>query len=176
MGDAGVPLADLLRLAEWGPRQLVAAINSRLSGQGRERLRLDPTAGYSWVRRGFRPRPPIPDVAAAVLTERLGYTVTVAQLWPGSQEAGGLARSATDELDHLTGIDGLIRELSQLSTTAATPQSPIAEATGVELDRRCAGPVARCRGRRPQPRWPRPRAARAGRSDLLTRRRVAPAG
>ena len=133
MGDAGIPLADLLRLAEWGPRQLVTAINSRLSSQGRERLRLDPTAGYSWVQRGFRPRPPIPDVAAAVLTERLGYTVTVAQMWPGRQETGGAARSATDELDRLTGIDSLVRELSQLGTTAATPQSPIVEATGADL-------------------------------------------
>ena len=133
MGDAEVPLADMLRLAEWGPRQLVTAINSRLSSQGRNRLRLDPTAGYSWVRRGFRPRPPIPDVAAAVLTERLGYTVTAAQMWPGRPENGGPARSAAGELDHLTGIDALVRELSQLGTTAATPQSPIAEATGADL-------------------------------------------
>jgi hypothetical protein len=133
MKDAEVPLADLLRLAEWGPRQLVTAINSRLSSQGRERLRLDPTAGYSWVRQGFRPRPPIPDVAAAVLTERLGYTITVAQIWPGRQQPNGLARSATGELDRLIGIDALVRELGQLGTTAATPQSPIAEATGADL-------------------------------------------
>ncbi len=126
MGEAGTPLADLLRLAEWGPRQLVTAINSRLSSQGRERLRLDPTAGYSWVRRGFRPRAPIPDVAATVLTERLGYTVTVAQLWPGRQEPGIPVRSAASELDGAAGIDGLLHELSQLGETAATPQSPIA--------------------------------------------------
>jgi len=78
MGEAETPLADMLRLAEWGPRQLVTAINSRLSSQGRERLRLDPTAGYSWVKRGFRPRAPIPDVAAAVLTERLGEATAAA--------------------------------------------------------------------------------------------------
>jgi hypothetical protein len=54
------PLGELLRLAEWSARQLVTAIKARLSGQGRGRLRLDPTAGYSWVRRGFRPRLPIP--------------------------------------------------------------------------------------------------------------------
>src|SRR5579859_3889741 len=108
MADAEVPLAGLLRLAEWGPRQLVTAINARLSSQGRERLRLDPTAGYSWVRRGFRPRPPIPEVAAAVLTERLGYSVTVAQLWPGRREPTGLACSATGQLDGLANIDDLI--------------------------------------------------------------------
>src|ERR1700733_5587619 len=99
VSDADTPLAELLRLAEWGPRQLVTAINSRLSGQGRDRLRLDPTAGYSWVRRGFRPRPPVPDIAAAVLSERLGYTVTAAQIWPGRQGAGGLAQDAASGLD-----------------------------------------------------------------------------
>jgi hypothetical protein len=133
MGEAGTPLADVLRLAEWGPRQLVTAINSRLSSQGRERMRLDPTAGYSWVRRGFRPRPPIPDVAAAVLTERLGYAVTVAQLWPGRQEPGMPARSAASELDTAVDIDGLLHELSRLGETAITPQSPIAEASGADL-------------------------------------------
>jgi len=133
VGDPATSLTDFLRLAEWGPRQLVIAINSRLSSQGRERLRLDPTAGYSWVKRGFQPRLPIPDVAAAVLTERLGYTVTAAQLWPGRHETGAHMRSATSELDSVASIDDLARELSQLAATAATPQSPIAEACGADL-------------------------------------------
>ena len=111
----------------------MTAINARLSSQGRDRLRLDPTAGYSWVRRGFRPRLPIPGIAAAVLTERLGYTVTVAELWPGRPEPSGLACTATGDLDGMTGVDDLIRELSQLGVTAATPQSPIAEASGADL-------------------------------------------
>lgn len=131
--EAEMPLAGLLRLAEWSPRQFVTAINSRLSSQGRDRLRLDPTAGYSWVRRGFRPRPPIPDAAAAVLSERLGYAITVAQLWPGREDPGTLARGAIDELNHVTDVDGLVRELGQLSVTAATPQSPIVEASGADL-------------------------------------------
>jgi hypothetical protein len=133
VGEAASPLADMLRLAEWGPRQLVTAINSRLSSQGRERLRLDPTAGYSWVRRGFRPRAPIPDVAAAVLTERLGYPVSAAQLWPGRPEPDVAAPSAASELDSATGIDGLLHELRRLGETAVTPQSPIADATGADL-------------------------------------------
>jgi hypothetical protein len=91
MGDAGVPLAGLLRLAEWGPRQLAAAINSRLSGQGRERLRLDPTAGYSWVRRGFRPRPPIGRRGAV----RPEHALATRLPWPscGQRVAGRLAGS-----------------------------------------------------------------------------------
>jgi hypothetical protein len=133
VSDADTPLAELLRLAEWGPRQLVTAINARLSGQGRDRLRLDPTAGYSWVRRGFRPRPPIPDVAAAVLSERLGCTVTAAQLWPGRQEASGFPQDAASGLDDVAGLDDMIRELSNLGATAATPQSPIIGASGADL-------------------------------------------
>jgi hypothetical protein len=133
MAEGDGALADLLRLAEWGPRQLVTAINARLSSQGRDRLRLDPTAGYSWVRRGFRPRPPIPGIAAAVLTERLGYTVTAAQLWPGRQEPRGPVRTATSELDRIADMDSLLRELGQLAVTASTPQSPIAEASGADL-------------------------------------------
>ncbi|WP_432824747.1 hypothetical protein [Dactylosporangium sp. CA-092794] len=125
-------LADLLRLADWGPRQLVNAINTRLSSQGRDRLRLDPTAGYSWIQRGFRPRPPIPDVAAAVLTDRLGFTVTVEQLWPGRGPAHG-GRSAATGLDTVTHLDDLVRELSELATTSPTPRSPVDDASGADL-------------------------------------------
>jgi len=136
--DAGThpvdgPLAELLRLADWGPRQLVAAINSQLSSQGRDRLRLDPTAGYPWVRRGFRPRAPIPDVAAAVLTERLGYLVTPAQLWPGRQDHSEGAYAATSGLDRIRDVDDLVGQLSHLGVVAATPQSPIVEASGADL-------------------------------------------
>jgi len=77
-----------------GPRQLVLAINARLSAQGRDRLRLDLTAGYSWVGKGFVPRAPVPDIAAAALSERLGYPVTAADLWPGRAPADGLALGA----------------------------------------------------------------------------------
>jgi hypothetical protein len=44
MGEVRMSLTDLLRMADWGPRQLVTAINARLFSQGRDRLRLDPTA------------------------------------------------------------------------------------------------------------------------------------
>jgi hypothetical protein len=131
--DADTALAELLRLAEWGPRQLVAAVNARLSMQGRERLRLDPTAGYSWVRRGFRPRPPVPDVVAAVLTERLGFAVTVAQLWPGHPASDGSVRSATAGLEGVAGIDDLAHELRELAAIGAAPGCPITPSAGADL-------------------------------------------
>ena len=133
MADDSAHLAELLRLAEWGPRQLVTAVNTRLSSQGRDGLRLDPTAGYSWVRRGFRPRTPIPEVVATVLTERLGYSVSVSELWPGGRESLQPLCSATSGMDAVAGIDDLVRELNGLATAAATPQCPIAEVSGAEL-------------------------------------------
>jgi hypothetical protein len=132
MGDTPAGLGDLLRLAQWGPRQLVNAINMRLSSQGRERLRLDPTAGYAWTRRGFCPRAPIPTVAAAVLTDRLGFTVTVDQLWPGhGQMMAG--QSAAGGLESVTHVDDLVRELSQLAMVSSTPGSPVEDASGADL-------------------------------------------
>jgi hypothetical protein len=133
MRSAPVPLVDLLRMAEWGPRQLVVAINARLTSQGRDRLRLDPTAGYSWVRRGFRPRPPIPDVVAAVLAEQLGYPVTVEQLWPGRDRAALTPTSAFTGLEDVLHVDDFVRELSKLAATAPTPLSPVADASGADL-------------------------------------------
>jgi hypothetical protein len=132
MDEAPGGLDDLLRLAQWGPRQLVNAINMRLSSQGRQRLRLDPTAGYPWVRRGFCPRPPIPAVAADVLSDRLGFAVTVDQLWPGHGQAQA-GQSAAAGLEAVVHIDDLVRELSQLATVSSTPESPVEDASGPDL-------------------------------------------
>lgn len=134
MTDTPSPLADFLQQAQWGPRQLVTAINTRLSSQGRDRLRLDPTAGYSWTRRGFRPRPPIPHIAAAVLTERLGFTISAEQLWPGRNGGAASVISAVAGLDNANHLDDLIRELGGLTTAAAPPQSPITEVSGADLN------------------------------------------
>lgn len=128
-----ISLADALRLAEWGPRQLVTAINSRLSRQGRDKYRLDPTAAYSWLRRGFRPRTPIPDVAAAVLSEQLGFAVTAAQLWPGRDGGGEPARDAAGSLDGISCVDDLIGRLSDLSATATTPYTSFVGSSGPDL-------------------------------------------
>src|SRR5258706_14904570 len=118
MGDTPAGLGDLLRLAQWGPRQLVNAINMRLSSQGRERLRLDPTAGYAWTRRGFCPRAPIPAVAAAVLTDRLGFTVAGDQLWAGHGQVQA-RQPAAGGPEAVTHIDGLVRELGQLGAVTS---------------------------------------------------------
>jgi hypothetical protein len=99
MTDTSSTLADLLRLATWGPRDLAAAINTRLSRQGRDRLRIDPTAAYFWLR-GGQPRPHVRGLVAAVLSERLGFKVDVSQLWPGS-ETGEVAVRAASSRCHM---------------------------------------------------------------------------
>ncbi|GIE99471.1 hypothetical protein [Paractinoplanes rishiriensis] len=129
MTDTPSTLADLLRLATWGPRDLVAAINTRLSRQGRDRQRIDPTAGYFWLR-GGQPRPSVRWLVAAVLTERLGFNVDTSQLWPGTETGEVAAASGFESVSH---VDDLLRELGHLSTIAATPLSPVGDASGLDL-------------------------------------------
>lgn len=133
MVDKPVSLTDSLRLAQWGPRQLVRAINSRLAQQGRDEYRLDPTAAYSWVRRGFRPRPPIPDVAAVVLSEQLGYAVSAAQLWPGTDNSPDIPRPATDNLDSVEILDDLIGRLNEVTVIATAPETSFVGSCGLDL-------------------------------------------
>jgi hypothetical protein len=133
MVEVPVSLAQVLRLAGWGPRQLVAAINRRLSSQGRDRYRLDPTAAYPWVKRGYCPRSPIPEAAAAVLSEQLGYLVTVAHLWPGRDEPGEADHGAADDLDGMTCVDDLLRELTELTATATASGGRYVGASGADL-------------------------------------------
>jgi hypothetical protein len=133
MAEVPVSLAQVLRLAGWGPRQLVTAINSRLSSQGRDKYRLDPTAAYPWVKRGYCPRSPIPEIAAAVLSEQLGYLVTVAQLWPGREEPSEVDHTAADDLDGITCVDDLLRGLTDLTTTATASGGRYVGASGADL-------------------------------------------
>lgn len=132
MSHVTASLGSLLRAAQWSPRQLVTAVNVRLSSQGQESYRLDPTAGYSWVKRGYCPRPPIPDAVAAVLSERLGQLVTAAALWPdkaGSDEV----ESVSANFDAFVSTDDLLHGLAELTVTTAAPGHGLVEASGADL-------------------------------------------
>ncbi|MFK3984989.1 hypothetical protein ACI2K4_32035 [Micromonospora sp. NPDC050397] len=133
MAQESISLTDALRLAEWSPRQLVNAINTRLTRQGRDRYRLDPTAGYPWVRRGFRPRPPIPEVAAAVLSEQLGFLVQSQQLWPEHEGGAAPVRDAAADLDDITCVDDLTHRLSSLSAATTTSHHRFVGSSGADL-------------------------------------------
>lgn len=132
MDGEPVLLAELLRLAQWGPRQLVNAVNKALSAQGRERLRLDPTAGYAWVKHGSCPRTPIPEFAAAVLTDRLGFTVTAEQVWPGAAP-GATKTTAVAGFGSVSHVDDLVRELGRLTFVSSAPGNPVEGASGADL-------------------------------------------
>ncbi|MFE0422575.1 tol-pal system YbgF family protein [Streptomyces sp. NPDC058953] len=62
-------LKELLLEANWTARELAQAINSEGSAQSRH-LRYDRTSVAHWLR-GSRPRPPVPQLAAAVFARRL---------------------------------------------------------------------------------------------------------
>jgi hypothetical protein len=76
---------------------------------------------------------PVPDVAAAVLTDRLGFTVTADQLWPGKGGPSSAGQPAANGLDAATHIDDLVGELSRLAATSPTPLSPVDDASGADL-------------------------------------------
>ncbi|HLL66945.1 MAG TPA: hypothetical protein VK453_14745 [Micromonosporaceae bacterium] len=131
---ARIALPEALRLVGWGPRQLAVAVNSRLSEQGRERYRIDPTTAYSWVGRGYCPRQPIPAVVAAVLSEQLCVPVRPSDLWPGRADAVPVQRGAADGLDGISRVDDILGELTALVAGGAAPHGGLDGASGADLN------------------------------------------
>ncbi|MEV7970540.1 hypothetical protein AB0O34_31815 [Sphaerisporangium sp. NPDC088356] len=123
-------LGEILGRAEMNPRQLAASINAWLESRGLGSRRIDPTAPYAWVRHGYKPYDPIPAVAAAVLSEHLGYAVRVEQLWP-ARHRGGLP--AAIDLGTGTSVDDIVQSLSELTTLSTGKQSDVAAVSGPDL-------------------------------------------
>ncbi|WP_052229772.1 hypothetical protein [Streptomyces sp. CT34] len=80
-------LSELLTEADWSAGELARAVNALGTKHG-VRLRYDRTSVAHWLN-GSRPRSPVPDLVAQVLTRRLGRTVTVAET--------GLDHNTSDE-------------------------------------------------------------------------------
>jgi hypothetical protein len=70
-------LAALLEEAGWRAADLARAVNAMAAAQSL-RLTYDRTSVAHWLA-GSRPRPPVPDLAAAALTRRTGRPVTAAE-------------------------------------------------------------------------------------------------
>jgi hypothetical protein len=120
MNDAtGTPLAVLLARAGMSPPQLAGDINRWLERHGLGARRIHPTAPYSWVRKDYKPYEPVPAAVAAVLSERLGELVTVADLWPG-RAASCAAATAVSGLDGFRCPGDAVEALAGL--IAGTPQ------------------------------------------------------
>jgi hypothetical protein len=87
-------LASLLAELGWSPRALARRIN-RVFGCGT----VAESAPYHWRDTGRVPRPPLPALAAWVLSRELGRPVTVAQLWQGRATHSTLTLPADVEMD-----------------------------------------------------------------------------
>lgn len=72
-------LDELLQRAALTPEQLAAAVNARLRSAGLAAHEVHPKTPWKWLR-GQTPHPPLPGYVADVLSERVGMTVTAADL------------------------------------------------------------------------------------------------
>jgi hypothetical protein len=112
-GDSA--LQTILTRAGWRPRQLAHAVNARLERRGLERNRIHLSTPYHWIRHGYRPYDPVPQVVAELLEERLGQRVTVDMLWPGREDDGGpSAREAHEGLSAAWTGPETLRQLDEL--------------------------------------------------------------
>ncbi|WP_395107580.1 hypothetical protein [Actinomadura sp. SCN-SB] len=109
-------LTDHLDLLKWTPRELAHAINSWLEARGRASERIHPTTPYHWIRKGFCPYAPYPQIVAEILSAALGDAVTAHDLWPdkATPTAGGPKTAATN-LTSSWNADDVVTQISQLS-------------------------------------------------------------
>jgi hypothetical protein len=85
MTQANQALSRYLSLAGWNPKILARKIN-KLSGHPA----VAETAPYYWRDKGGVPHPPVRQMAAHVLSQRLGQRISVADIWEGCGEDTGL--------------------------------------------------------------------------------------
>jgi hypothetical protein len=87
--EPNTTLRALLQRADLSCEQLARRLNRQAAQCGITK-RVDPKTPYKWLR-GSRPRPPWPDLTAAVLTHALGRTVDAAELgWARSDGVFGV--------------------------------------------------------------------------------------
>ncbi len=87
-------LTSLLDELGWSPRGLARRIN-HVFGAGT----VAETAPYHWRDSGCIPRPPLPELAAWVLSRELGRPVTPAELWKGRASGSPLVLPVDIDMD-----------------------------------------------------------------------------
>ncbi|MGH3701271.1 MAG: hypothetical protein ACRDQY_17770 [Pseudonocardiaceae bacterium] len=80
-----------VRIAGFSKKGLAAAVTDRAGAVGYPHIRPDGSRARRWLQ-GEHPRPPVPDLLAAVLSERCGRRITAADLGLAEADAGDLAR------------------------------------------------------------------------------------
>lgn len=91
MSSPNEVLSRYLLLAGWNPKVFARKIN-KLCGFAA----VAETAPYYWRDEGGVPQPPVPQVAAHALSQQLGRTITVEELWKGRAVGSGLWISADE--------------------------------------------------------------------------------
>lgn len=73
-------LALALAQAGWNNSETARRINGRAVARGHPGVAVDRSRVSRWLRRGERPRPPVPELIAELLSERLGQAYTPQRL------------------------------------------------------------------------------------------------
>jgi hypothetical protein len=126
-------LREVMTRAGWKPRQLAQAVNARLERRGLERNRIHLSTPYHWLKYGYRPYEPVPQIVAELLEERLGQRVTVEMIWPGRVGTAEPAREANDDLDADWSGVGTLRLLDELTGLGDVERRQYRAVTGAPL-------------------------------------------
>jgi hypothetical protein len=78
--EANTRLADLFGLTGWSKGELARLVNRQAAAMGHPQLATDTSRVRRWIDTGESPRDPVPQVLAALFTERLGRVVTIEDL------------------------------------------------------------------------------------------------
>ncbi|MEE1795608.1 hypothetical protein PUR28_33350 [Streptomyces sp. BE308] len=97
-GEPNTRLSDLFGLAGWSKGELARMVNRQAAAMGHPQLATDTSRVRRWIDMGESPRDPVPEVLAALFTERLGRVVTIEDLGFGRRGRVGKRRdSGTEE-------------------------------------------------------------------------------
>lgn len=96
-GEPNTRLSDLFGLAGWSKGELARMVNRQAAAMGHPQLATDTSRVRRWIDMGESPRDPVPEVLAALFTERLGRVVTIEDLGFGRRGRVGKRRDSGRE-------------------------------------------------------------------------------
>lgn len=130
---SGERLGAFLERAGWSPRELAHAVNGRLKRMADRKHQIHPTTPYHWLKHGYCPYPPVPEVVAEVLSERLGQPITPDMLWPGRTAPLPVVAAAGAGLAGPWTPSMVVRSLDDLVRASGSDRYRVRPADGLEL-------------------------------------------